>query len=242
MNIFNCILSYIKKFRIKRDIEADREYEGIRYKRKNHAVSIDVLQEGDFLFCRPRRDVEGKNIQSNVIQSFTGGYYTHCAIYIGNGEALHAVQPCVARILLDDLLKEYDYLVATRLHSTNNKSLINFVNQNIGKPYNLKGAIYAPYFEEKYVVRQNIRYMGKPKISSRRQIKNKLFCSQLLMEYMAYNCLEQHQQVERYFQSEYWTPTGLAKYGYGDFFKLIGFLSAPANFDRDYFLTGNMQN
>ena len=255
MNIFNCILSHIKKSRIKQDMLADREYEGIPLREEDYAISIDdihdKLQEGDFLFCRAKEDKEEIDLQSKVIQSVTGGYYTHCGLYIGSGEVLHAVKPCVTKISVNDLLQDYNYLVVTRLNCIGDRQLTDFVNQNINKEYNLKGAIKSPSLEKKYIVypNQNISNLlsiKNKKNNQKRTIKTELFCSQLLMEYLSYNgCLTERQQKEEYFQSENWTPTGLAKYGYGDFFKLIGFIhdkNEKADFSKDYFLTGNMKN
>ena len=48
-----------------------------------------------------------------------------------------------------------------------------------------------------------------------------------------------HVQDEKYFQSSNWTPNGLAKFGYGDFLYLIGYLGDEVD-ENDYFLSGNM--
>lgn len=240
------ILYKIRKVRLKRDELADRESDCICINsQKSHVISQSNLNTGDFLFCRPRVKANNTNIQSSLIQSVTGGYYTHCALHIGNGKIIHAVSPKVREDSLIDLLKEYDYLVATRLQCIANPShIISYAQKQLNKPYNLCGAVLSPFFEWKYVVSQHIKDMENPLITNERVLdKKSLFCSQLLMESM-FHCgyLDNLQACERYFQSEYWTPTGLAKYGYGDFFTLVGFLSNNQNnnFNQDYFLTNNM--
>ena len=93
------LLNKINELRIKKDMSADREYDGLSFSSSiNKKIDMENLLNGDFLFCRPRSvDLDYKR---RLIQSSTGGYYTHCAIYIGNGEIIDAAS--VGRILVSD--------------------------------------------------------------------------------------------------------------------------------------------
>lgn len=243
------ILNFKYNKRLKKDIASDADCHGIRNSTVDEKIiTPEDLLAGDFLFCRPSEDHHAPSM-SGVIQSVTGGYYTHCAIYISNDKIIHAVSPCVEENTLESLIKQYRYIVAVRIHGNDKnkertKKIVDYAKSQLGKKYNKIDAARSPSGEEKHsIIETNPENMTKAfqQITGDRKEKDKLFCSQLVMEAI-YKCgyISEAQAKTKYLQSEYWTPTGLAKRGYGDMFRLVGYLSENRDqLDQDdYFISG----
>lgn len=223
------ILSYIKLCRLKHDIHADMDFNGLKIKSSSLKIlNLNDVRSGDILFCRRRRNVPEKSI-SNVIESFTGGYYTHCAIYIGNSEIIHATSPIVVKDSIQKLLDDYLYIVICRINSIEPEKverMNNFALEMQGCKYNALGAILSPFKEYRYIIKPNL---GKTnifrKVMCKPKIPKKFFCSQLVLESLRNSgILSDDELFMHYWQSSNWTPTGFAKYGYGNTFCLIGYL------------------
>ena len=243
IKIKKILLNKINELRIKKDMSADREYDGLSFSSSiNKKIDMENLLNGDFLFCRPRSvDLDYKR---RLIQSSTGGYYTHCAIYIGNGEIIDAVWPTIRKIKLAELLKEYRYIAALRIHGNEinldrQEKIVNYAKDQINKKYDYISAISSPIREVNNVIAQHLEYQGNPISEKSNNQEDSFFCSQLLMEAALASGYFDHVQDEKYFQSSNWTPNGLAKFGYGDFLYLIGYLGDEVD-ENDYFLSGNM--
>lgn len=239
------LFNKLNHHRIKKDIQADVEYDGLRFTTiEDKKVNISNLIDGDFLFCRPHT---GSDIQKQAIQFSTGGYYTHCAIYVGNGEIIDAVRPTVRKIELSELLKNYRYVVVVRIfgnkeYPDRQLKIVDYAKNNINKKYNLNGAIISPIKEEKNVIKTHTKHQcNSLTYKKRSQNDDSLFCSQLLIGALCASGYIGDAQDEKYFQSENWTPNGLAKYGYGRLFELVGYLGNDVDKD-DYFISGNMGN
>lgn len=126
--------------RLYKDLKAGVEFDMVRFSDGVNVINKGDLLEGDFIFCRPSKNPDKLSKQSKIIQSFTGGYYTHTAIYIGNNKIIHAVKPRVEECDLDKLLDNYDYLVVVRVWGNNEEffshrreKIVNFAKKQIEK-------------------------------------------------------------------------------------------------------------
>ncbi len=240
------ILEKIRINRLKKDINNDRDFIGIPL---NNSSDITYLQEdelemGDILFFASGV-VEKRDMISLLIESFTAGYYIHCAIYVGNGNIVEAQKDGVNEKKLNERREKYAYLCVVRMKvSMDAKSrMVSIARSFIGYKYNLYGAICAPKNEEKHILRANSSITKMFSTVDKIKKNKRLFCSQLIMECIRESgALCDEELGLDYFQSQNWTPTGLAKYGFPDFFEFVGYLIHNIDHfnDKDYFLSNSM--
>lgn len=248
----NCYPSnIIKKMRLKNDIKADKEYEGVQIiPYTPQTLKLKDLEPGDIIFCRFVQNFNWydlSKIQPKIIETFTAGYYSHCAIYLGDNTFIEATLPKVREITLEDLRDGYKYLAVTRINFSeeNKENIIKYAKKQIGKSYNICGAILSPIREHRNVI--NVYNTGDSayiyKNTASQKESKKFFCSELVMECIRQSGILTPEQLDmKYFHSNSRTPTGLAKYAYGDILKHIGYMAKNYHdIDcNDYFITNQM--
>ena len=268
------MLKKIKEKRMKKDYDALVDYKGIRIliDEDNNVtqpciLTLDQLKKGDILFCRYEKRPWYKSLNRNkilpfIIDNLTGGYYTHCAIYVGEGFIIDAVPLRVRKIKLEQLLEEYSYIVVTRFpfsatldsifpddekqYPENQSKMAKFAAEQVGKCYDLCGAKNSVKKEEENVIACHLGNTDPSYIfynKGKQEIPSKFFCSQLVMECIRHtDVLTEEQLMQKYFHSDSRTPTGLAKYGYVNLIGLIGYMARKPNYIalNDYFLTNTM--
>lgn len=74
-----------------------------------HRIRVDELIPGDLILCH------GKGFISNSIMLLENANYSHAALYVGNGEIMHAYPPELCRTSIDFLFQEEEFMDAYRL-------------------------------------------------------------------------------------------------------------------------------
>jgi len=204
----------------------DRRYEGIWLGSAPKLIKDHRgLRAGDVLFCSRGR----KGWLAELIQNTTDGVYTHCGIYVGKGQVIHADRQGVQEISLEDFITDYAYIAVTRCPGTGkrrSRKILNFARDCANKRfrYNLIGAALVPLLEylniKKHYDPHDFRKFLPPKSGLPKLLRKRFFCSQFVVQcYIECGYIDAD---DRYYQSRYWSPTGLAE---ENIFELIGFMS-----------------
>lgn len=98
-----------------------------------------VIQKGDIILAGDF---------SRISRFFTGKFFTHTLLYIGENNCIHATIDGVGTISFDKLFSEYDTLLIIRPNIKDNiektiENAVSFATQKIGLAYNF-------YFEHRY--------------------------------------------------------------------------------------------
>ena len=107
-----------------------------------------VIQKGDIILAGDF---------SRISRFFTGKFFTHTLLYIGEDKCIHATIDGVGTILFDKLFSEYDTLLIMRPNIKHNASevidrVIAFAKEKIGTAYNF----YFEYRHDRYICTQLI--------------------------------------------------------------------------------------
>jgi hypothetical protein len=204
----------------------DRRFEGLWMGTAPELLLGQELLAGDVLFCgQAKRDKV-----TELIQNTTDGVYVHCGIYIGDGTVVDAVRSGVREIALEDFVSDYSYVSVTRCPGSNQQRselIVEFARTcaRSGLRYNHIGAALAP-LREYFNIRKQYslnRKKHRRTYGGRNQAdpsQKKYFCSEFVVQcYIECGYIAEE---EDYYQTAFWTPTGLAE---ENIFQLVGFMS-----------------
>ena len=221
--------------------EADLKFEGLLVGPLPKLIDYEQLLPGDVLFCAK----DPKRLKHRIICEATSGSYAHCAIYVGNGLIAEVGNGGAKISSMEQLLKIYPYLVATRCPGNDSfqnrrKKIIEFcynATKNKIRTYNLLGAASLP-FREIYDLCQ-LRKIKRPStwLTKKRFRKNIQFCSEFIVN--AYINCGYINQDNAYLMAHRMSPNLLAA---ANVFEFIGYMSEngwDGICSDDYFLGGN---
>ncbi len=196
-------------------------------------LDLNQIKPGDVLFCGPKTAESGHKlgVRDKVIQFFTDGIYTHCALYLGNEKVVHAVYPGVEIIDFHEFEKEYRYLSVTRLLGSNHQHIQRIVRyaercaRNKVR-YNLLGALLLPLRQLLLLAYKTRSYYDRTAAQFRAFRGTKLnlergavFCSEFVIRcYKVCGCIDR--QTNYFYSANYWSPSFLAK---SKLFRLVGY-------------------
>jgi uncharacterized protein YycO len=132
-------------------------------------ISIGQLKKGDIILSTT------PDMVSKIVKYATSSKYSHARLYVGNGNTIEAIDPIVVEDKLIDLIKDDLYTAVYRypnLNEVQKLQIIHYANQQLGKEYDLSGAVGTSNL--------GLLPILAAKIHNIRNAESDLYCSELI--------------------------------------------------------------